>query len=66
MLPGLNATNMSVYVGERLRGVAGAIVAALGMILPGAVIVRQNEPSLPCSPRSSGSSIPGGLRKTLQ
>jgi len=38
-LPGLNATNMSIYVGERLRGVPGAIVAALGMILPGAVIV---------------------------
>jgi chromate transporter len=39
MLPGLNATNMSVYVGERLRGVAGAVAAAMGMILPGAVIV---------------------------
>jgi len=38
-LPGLNATNMSIYVGERLRGVPGALVAVLGMILPGAVIV---------------------------
>jgi chromate transporter len=38
-LPGLNATNMSVYAGERLRGARGAIVASLGMILPGAIIV---------------------------
>ncbi|MEW6269342.1 MAG: chromate transporter [Thermodesulfobacteriota bacterium] len=38
-LPGLNATNMSIYVGERLRGVSGALVAVLGMILPGAGIV---------------------------
>ena len=39
MLPGLNATNMSVYVGERLRGAPGALVACLGMMLPGTVIV---------------------------
>lgn len=38
-LPGLNATNMSIYVGERLRGVPGAIVALLGMILPGTIVV---------------------------
>lgn len=38
-LPGLNATNMSIYMGERLRGVPGAIVALLGMCLPGTVIV---------------------------
>lgn len=37
-LPGLNSTNMSVIVGRRLRGAAGALVAVLGMILPGAVI----------------------------
>lgn len=39
ILPGLNATNMSVYMGERLRGARGALVASLGMILPGAVVV---------------------------
>src|SRR5262249_14425997 len=39
MLPGLNATNMSVYVGERLRGAPGALVACLGMMLPGTLIV---------------------------
>ena len=38
-LPGLNSTNMSVIVGRRLRGAAGALAAALGMILPGAFIV---------------------------
>jgi len=39
ILPGLNATNMSVYVGERLRGAPGAFVACLGMMLPGTVVV---------------------------
>ena len=38
-LPGLNSTNMSVIVGRKLRGAAGALVATLGMILPGAFIV---------------------------
>lgn len=38
-LPGLNSTNMSVIVGRKLRGAVGAVVATLGMILPGAVIV---------------------------
>lgn len=38
-LPGLNSTNMSVIVGRKLRGPAGAVAAVLGMILPGAVIV---------------------------
>jgi chromate transporter len=38
-LPGLNATNMSIYMGERLRGVPGALVALLGMCLPGTIIV---------------------------
>ena len=35
-LPGLNATNMSILVGDRLRGGMGALVATLGMCLPGA------------------------------
>jgi chromate transporter len=38
-LPGLNSTNMSVIVGRKLRGAAGSLVAVLGMILPGAVIL---------------------------
>lgn len=38
-LPGLNATNMSVIVGDRLRGPIGAIIAFLGMTLPGSALV---------------------------
>jgi chromate transporter len=38
-LPGLNATNMSILVGDRLRRVPGALVAFLGMILPGTLVV---------------------------
>ncbi len=33
VLPGINMTNMSVYVGQRLRGVQGALAAMLGLIL---------------------------------
>ncbi len=38
-LPGLNTVNMSVIVGDKLRGIPGAIVAALGLILPGAAVI---------------------------
>jgi chromate transporter len=38
-LPGLNATNMSILVGDRLRGTWGAVVAMLGMCLPGATLM---------------------------
>lgn len=38
-LPGLNATNMSVIVGDRLRGPLGAIAGFLGMTLPGSLLV---------------------------
>jgi chromate transporter len=38
-LPGLNATNMAVLVGDRLRGAAGAVSAICGICLPGAVIM---------------------------
>ena len=38
-LPGLNATNMSILVGDRLRGGWGALVATLGMCLPGATLM---------------------------
>jgi chromate transporter len=33
VLPGINMTNMSVYVGQRLRGMKGALTAMLGLIL---------------------------------
>jgi chromate transporter len=38
-LPGLNATNMSILSGDRLRGWRGAFLAALGMCLPGASLM---------------------------
>ena len=38
-LPGLNATNMAVLVGEKLRGVMGAIAGILGICLPGGLLM---------------------------
>src|SRR5262245_9939493 len=38
-LPGLNATNIAVLLGDRLRGVAGSIAALLGICLPGAAFM---------------------------
>jgi chromate transporter len=38
-LPGLNATNMAVLVGDRLRGAIGALVAMFGICLPGAELM---------------------------
>lgn len=38
-LPGLNATNMAILVGQKLRGPLGAALAALGICLPGALIM---------------------------
>lgn len=38
-LPGLNAVNMAIIVGDNLRGVAGAAVSVIGMLLPGSIVV---------------------------
>jgi chromate transporter len=38
-LPGLNATNMAILVGEKLRGVLGSVAAIIGICLPGAVLM---------------------------
>src|SRR5215470_15771570 len=38
-LPGLNSTNVSIIVGDSLRGVPGAVAAFLGVILPGTVLL---------------------------
>lgn len=38
-LPGLNATNMSILVGNRLRGATGAILALFAMCLPSFVFM---------------------------
>ena len=38
-LPGLNSTNMAILVGDRLKGVPGALAGILGMCLPGGVLM---------------------------
>jgi chromate transporter len=38
-LPGLNSVNMSVIIGDRLRGVSGAISAVVGLLVPGMVVM---------------------------
>jgi chromate transporter len=38
-LPGLNATNMAILVGEKLRGALGSVAAIIGICLPGALIM---------------------------
>jgi chromate transporter len=39
ILPGANPVNISLYVGQRLRGGIGATVATLGLVLPAICIV---------------------------
>ena len=38
-LPGLNATNMAILIGEKLRGIMGSCAAILGICLPGGVLM---------------------------
>ena len=38
-LPGLNATNMAILVGDKLGGALGSLAAILGICLPGAAIM---------------------------
>ena len=38
-MPGLNSVNVAILMGDRLRGALGAWAAALGLLLPGGVIV---------------------------
>jgi chromate transporter len=39
IMPGANVANLSLYIGQRLRGGVGAVVALTGMLLPPAVLV---------------------------
>ena len=34
ILPGPNVINISIYIGQRLRGTAGSVIAALSLLLP--------------------------------
>jgi chromate transporter len=38
-LPGLNATNMAVLVGEKLRGAMGSIAGIIGICFPGGLLM---------------------------
>jgi chromate transporter len=38
-LPGLIAVNLSVIVGDRIRGAKGSVAAAVGILLPGSIVV---------------------------
>ena len=38
-LPGLNATNMAILVGDKLRGALGSLAAIIAVCLPGALIM---------------------------
>ncbi len=38
-LPGLNTVNLSVIIGDRLRGALGAALAVAGITVPGAIVV---------------------------
>jgi len=38
-LPGLNATNMAILVGQKLRGWLGSLVAIVGICLPGGALM---------------------------
>src|SRR5215470_8753914 len=38
-LPGLNSTNISIIVGDSLRGAPGAVAACVGVILPGTIVL---------------------------
>ena len=39
ILPGANPVNLSLYVGQRLRGALGGLIATLGMVAPAICIV---------------------------
>lgn len=38
-LPGLNSTNMAILVGDRLKGIPGALAGLVGMCLPGGMLM---------------------------
>ena len=38
-LPGVNVTNMAIWIGHRLAGPAGAVAGVLGIVVPPAVLI---------------------------
>ena len=39
IMPGLLGVNLSIFVGNKLKGIFGAFLAAIGFILPGATLI---------------------------
>src|SRR5690348_13913220 len=39
IMPGANVANLSLFIGQRLRGGSGAAMALIGMLLPPAILV---------------------------
>src|SRR5215510_2446811 len=39
ILPGPNVINVAIYIGQRLRGTAGSVVAGAALLLPPMVVV---------------------------
>ena len=38
-LPGVNVSNMAIWIGYRLRGTLGAVVSTIGIIIPPAILI---------------------------
>ena len=38
-MPGLNSVNLAILTGDYLRGIKGSIIALLGLVLPGSILV---------------------------
>jgi len=38
-MPGLNSVNLAVLTGDYLRGIKGSVIALLGLVLPGSILV---------------------------
>ena len=38
-LPGVNVTNMGIWIGYRLCGTAGAVAAVIGIVIPPAILI---------------------------
>lgn len=55
-LPGLNASNMAILVGDRLRGTAGAAIALVGICLPGGLMMMAAASAYAAAQAQGGGS----------
>lgn len=56
-LPGLNASNMAILVGDRLRGTAGAAIALTAICLPGGLMMVAAAAAYAASQGHSGNVV---------